>query len=207
MARVPKVARETIPCGMPSLRNLPRNSGWILYFQKIAIKFRQWSCTKFQISPLWKHNIAKLTQNIPKATISFHTIYCVKTDGSGYPQLAGSPIYWYVNSLYSRWKFDEHGIHACKWNIFMRMTTAKLISEQYFGMKNSNSTHGKNIVHCSGPDMVKSTIVQYVFRTLTLWNSLFRYCHEWLRPDLKIRFSNSSNMHGTGKAAEIFTEI
>ena len=86
----------------------------------------------------------------------------------------------------------------------MRMTTAKLISEQNLGMKNSNSTHGKNIAHCSGPDMVKSTIVQYVFRTLTLWNSLFCYCHEWLRPDLKIR---SNNKHGTGKADKIFTEI
>ena len=74
-------------------------------------------------------------------------------------------------------------------------------------MKNSNSTHGKNIAHCSGPDMVESTIVQYVFRTLTLWNGLFRYCHEWLRPDLKIRFSNSNNKHGTGNADEIFTEI
>ena len=100
---------------------------------------------------------------------------------------------------YSRWKFHEHGIHACKWNIFMRITSAKLISEQYFRMKNSNSTHGKNIAHCSGPDMVKSTVVQYVFRTLTLWNSLSCYFHEWLRPDLKIRFSNSSNKHWTGK--------
>ena len=72
-------------------------------------------------------------------------------------------------------------------------------------MKNSYSTHGKNIAHSSGPDMVKSTIVQNVFRTLTLWNSLSRYCHKW--PDLKIRFSNSSYKHGTGKADEIFTEI
>ena len=86
------------------------------------------------------------------------------------------------------------------------MTTAKLISEQNLGMKNSNSTHDKNIAHGSGPDMVKSTIVQYVFRTLTLWNSLFRYCHEWLRPDLKIRFSNSSNKDGTEKSDEIFTK-
>ena len=77
MARVPKVARETISRGTPSLRNLPRNSGWILYFQKIAIKFRQSSCTKFQISPRWKYNIAKLIQNIPRATISFHTIHIV----------------------------------------------------------------------------------------------------------------------------------
>ena len=77
-------------------------------------------------------------------------------------------------------KFHEHGIHACKWNIFMCMMTEKLISEQYFGIKS------KNIAHCSGPDMVKSTIVQYVFRKLTLRNSLFRYCHEWLRPDAQI---------------------
>ena len=82
----------------------------------------------------------------------------------------------------------------------MRMTTEKLISLKYFGMKNSNSTHGKNIAHCYGPDMVKSAIVQYVFLTLTLWNSLFRYCHGWLRPALKIRFSNFSNKHGTGEA-------
>ena len=33
--------------------------------------------------------------------------------------------------------------------------TAKLFYEQYFGMTNRNSTHGKNIVHDSGPDMVK----------------------------------------------------
>ena len=84
---------------------------------------------------------------------------------------------------------------------------AKLISEQYVGMKNSNSTHGKNTAYCGDPDIVKSTLVQNVFRTLTLWNSLFRYCHEWLRPDLKIRFSNSSNKHGNEKADEIFTEI
>ena len=79
----------------------------------------------------------------------------------------------------------------------------------WIGMKNSDSTHGKNIAHCSGPDMVKSTIVQCVFRTLTLWNSLSRYCHEsqCLRPNLKIRFRNSHNKHGTGEADEIFTEI
>ena len=91
----------------------------------------------------------------------------------------------------------------------MRMTTAKLISEQHFGKKNSIIPRiARNIAHCSGPNMVKSTIVHYVFRTLTLWNSLFRYnCHEWLRPDLEIPFSNSSNKHGTGKADEIFTEV
>ena len=38
---------------------------------------------------------------------------------------------------------------------FMGMTTAKLFSEQYFGMTNRNSTHGKNIAHGSDPDMVK----------------------------------------------------
>ena len=54
MARVPKVARETISSGTLSVRNLPRNSGWILCFQEIAIKFKEWSCTTFQISPLWK---------------------------------------------------------------------------------------------------------------------------------------------------------
>ena len=89
----------------------------------------------------------------------------------------------------------------------MRMTTVILISDQYFAMTNRNSTHGKNIAHCSGPDLVKSAIVQYVFRTLTLWNSLSRYCHDWLRPALKIGFSNSSNKHGTGEADLIFTEI
>ena len=83
----------------------------------------------------------------------------------------------------------------------------ELISEQYYGMENSNSTHRKNIAHRSGPNMVKSTTVQYVFQTLALWNSLFCYCHKWLGPDLKIRFSVSSNKHGTGKADEIFTEI
>ena len=63
-----------------------------------------------------------------------------------------------------------------------------------------------SVVYRSLPrsQLVKSTIVQYVFRTLTLWNSLFCYCHEWLRPDLKIR---SNNKHRTGKADEIFTEI
>ena len=111
-----------------------------------------------------ENNIAKLIQNIPRAAIRFHTIYCVKID---------------IVATVS-WRVAEHGIRACKWNIFMRLTTARLISEQcmYFGMTNINSTHGKNIVHCSGPDMVKSTIVLYVFRTLTLWNSLSRYCHE-----------------------------
>ena len=110
---------------------------------------------------------------------------------------------------YSRWTFHEHGIHACKWNIFMRMTTAKLISEQHFGKKNSIIPRIARIsLIAAVPNMVKSTIVHYVFRTLTLWNSLFRYnCHEWLRPDLEIPFSNSSNKHGTGKADEIFTEV
>ena len=41
MARVPKVACETISRGTPSLKNLPRNSGRILYFQKITTKFRE----------------------------------------------------------------------------------------------------------------------------------------------------------------------
>ena len=48
------------------------------------------------------------------------------------------------------------------------MTTAKLFSEHYFGMTERNS---KNIAHGSGPDMVKTAIVQYEVRTLTLWNS------------------------------------
>ena len=35
-------------------------------------------------------------------------------------------------------------------------STAKLISELYFfWMKNSNSTHGKHIAHCSSPNIVK----------------------------------------------------
>ena len=34
--------------------------------------------------------------------------------------------------------------------------------------KQYNSTHDKNIAHGRDPDMVKSRIVQYVFRTLTL---------------------------------------
>ena len=55
-------------------------------------------------------------------------------------------------------------MHANGTYIFMRMTTEKTISEQYLGMKNSNPTHSKNIANCSGPNMVKSTIVQYVFR-------------------------------------------
>ena len=91
--------------------------------------------------------------------------------------------------------------------IIMHMTTEELISEQYSGITNSNSSHDENFAHCSVPDLVKSTIVQYVFCTLTLWNSLSRNRHEWLRPDLKIRFSKSSNKHGTGKADDIFTEI
>ena len=37
---------------------------------------------------------------------------------------------------------------------FTRMT-AKLFYEQYFGMTNRNSTHGRNIAHSSGLDMVK----------------------------------------------------
>ena len=47
---------------------------------------------------------------------------------------------------------------------------AKLYSEQYFGMANRKSMHGKNIAHGSEPDMVK--ISQYVFCTLTQLNSL-----------------------------------
>ena len=60
-------------------------------------------------------------------------------------------------------------------------------------MKNGNSTHDKNIAHCSCPNIVRinnrSICISYI---LTLWNNLFRYnnCHEWLRPDLKIRFGN-----------------
>ena len=104
----------------------------------------------------------------------------------------------------SRSKFHEHGIHACKWYIFMRMMTAKLISE--LGWKTGfHAWQEYRILQWSRHD--KITIVQCVFRTLTLWNSLSRYCHECSRPDLKIHFSNSSNKHGTGKADEIFTEI
>ena len=90
----------------------------------------------------------------------------------------------------------------------MRITTAKLISEQNFGMKNSNScTHSKNIAYCSGPDMVKSTIVQYMYFVHLRCGIVCFSCHDWLKPDLKIRCSYFSNKRGTGKADEIFTEI
>ena len=148
-----------------------------------------------------------ILQNSFKNTKKY-TIYCVKTEGSGYCQLAGRSIYCYANSLFSlnvSWARDscmqmEH-FHAHDDSEIDIWTT-------FWEEKQYNSTHCKNIAHCSGPNMVKSTIVHYVFRTLTLWNSLFRYnCHEWLRPDLEIPFSNSSNKHGTGKADEIFTEV
>ena len=90
MARVPKVAHETILRGTPRLRNLPRNNRCILYFQKVVIKFRQLSCTKFHFfhcincNTLSKHS---------KGYISFHTLYCVKTNGS--------QIYFFANSLLS----------------------------------------------------------------------------------------------------------
>ena len=76
MARVPKVACETISRGTPRLRNLPRNSGQILYFRKIAIKFRQTADVKNLnfLHCITIGNIAKLIQNIPKAAM--HTFSC-----------------------------------------------------------------------------------------------------------------------------------
>ena len=72
--------------------------------------------------------------------ICFHTIYFVKTYNSGYPNI----YCYYANSLPSFLGF---------WPAW---TTAKFFSEQYVGMTNRNSTHGKNIAHGS---------VQFVFRT------------------------------------------
>ena len=57
------------------------------------------------------------------------------------------------------------------------------------------------------PDMVKSTIIQYMYFVHKRVGIVCFVCHEWLRSDLKIRCSISSNKHGTGKADEIFTEI
>ena len=119
-----------------------------------------------------KTNIANPIQNIPTTTISFHTIcenwvftQYVKTDCSGYRQLAGSQIYCYANSLLSlkvSWTLD-----SCMLMEHFHMHDDSKIdiwsSEQFFGMTNSNSTHDKNIAHGSGPDMVKSTIVHCVF--------------------------------------------
>ena len=79
-------------------------------------------------------------------------MYCVKTHGS--------PIYCYSNSL---------GILSLKvscMQIEHFSRAVRLLFEKYFGMTNSSSTHDKNIAHGSGLDIVKSAIVQYVFRTL-----------------------------------------
>ena len=161
MARVPKVARETISRGTPSLRNLPRNSGWILNFQKIAIKFRrQWSCTKFQISPLkiiLQNSFKTLQELLP----------WVFTENWRYRQLTGSPIYCYANSRLSlkvSWSRDSMQMErtfSCAWRQ----------RRQYLNNISGWKTVIPRIVRislCSGPKMVKSTIVQYVFRTLTL---------------------------------------
>ena len=69
--------------------------------------------------------MAKLIQNIPKAIISFHTMYCVKTDGiyySGYRLLAGSSIgillcqfTTLVESFMSTGFMLANGIFSCAW--------------------------------------------------------------------------------------------
>ena len=116
--------------------------------------------------------------------ISSHAIHCVKT----------ATVSWRVAQHiamlihYTRCKFHENRIHACKWNIFMRMTTGSeiiLISEQYFGTRNSNSKHGKSIAHYIGQNIVKinnrSICISYRCGIACFANN----CHEWLRPDLK----------------------
>jgi len=95
---------------------------------------------------------------ISMSIIDIYCIYVIVSVSWRVAQYNSMPIH------YTRWKFHEHGIHACKWNIFM---TAKLISEKYFEMKNSNSTHGNNIAHFNGFDMVKSTEVRHPWHMIT----------------------------------------
>ena len=121
--------------------------------------------------------------------------------------LAGSPVYIAMPIHYSRWKFHEHRIHACKWNIFMRMATAKLISEHILGWKTVIWCIARISLIVAVQTSWKSTIAQFVFRILTRWNSLFRYdnCHEWLRSYMKIHFSISSNNESNGRKLTRFS--
>ena len=122
MARVPKVARRTIFRGRPRLRNFAKINDWIGYFQKVAMKFRHWSCTEFYFSTV---SITKLFYNIPSATISSY----IFTDlGVSFM----STGFMHANGIF-----------------FTCMTTENLFSEQYFKTTNRNSTHGKDIAHVS----------------------------------------------------------
>ena len=95
MARVPKVARETISLGTPRLRYSLRNTGWIINFQKIAVNFRQWSFTKFQNS----------FKTFKEQQLQVYTKYIVwELTVGGYRQLAVA-------------QFIAMPIHYSHWNV------------------------------------------------------------------------------------------
>ena len=163
--------------GTSRLRNLPRNIGWIIYFQNIAIKFRQRICKKFQFSPLYNTNIAKLIQNIPRATsyhTSFHTIYCVETDGILLCRFT-------ILSLKVSWARDacmqlEHFSRAWR--------QRKSYLDNILGWHKEIPRMTRTSQGSRHDKIMKSTIVQYVFHTLTLRNS--SSCFAIAMSDLRI---------------------
>ena len=169
-------------------------------------------CNKIQTVKLYKISnfptVKIILQNSFKTFKELHKfshniLHWVKTDGSRYCQLTSSPIYillclfaTLLESFTSTGCMHANGTFSCARR-----------QRNCFGMKNSNScTHSKNITHCSGPNQQLFNIL-YMYFVHKRCGIVCFVCHEWLRSDLKIRFSNSSNKHGTGKADEIFTEI
>ena len=111
---------------------------------------------------------------------------------------------------YSRWKFQSWAPDSCmqlEHYYFHAHDDSELgwYIWTIFWDKNSNSTHGKNIRslqrsrpkiqrwRISGPDLVKSTIVQYVFRSSNAVEVFFSavVMSSFIRPDLKIRYSSN----------------
>ena len=134
-----------------------------------------------------KNNTAKLIQNIPRATIS-SPIYCCGNS------LLSLKVSWARYSCMQMEHFHAHDDSEIDiWTIFWDEKQQFHAWQEYRSWQQSR--HGKI--------NNRSICISYTNAV----NSLSRYCHEWLRPDLKIRFSNSSNKHGTGIADEIFTEI
>ena len=67
MARVPKVARETISRGTPSLGNLPKKMADSNIYKRLQYNLDSEVVQNFKF-PHCENNIAKLIQNIPRAT-------------------------------------------------------------------------------------------------------------------------------------------